>query len=85
MNIMEPLSPQLKDNQYYIALLDELIGENDLELKHRLQKADVYGRFVNEQAALLMDETVAYISKNEVSFPVASSAVVESWKEKMFK
>ena len=85
MNIMEPLSPELKDNQYYVALLDELIGENDLELKHRLQKEDVYGRFVNEQAVLLMDETVAFISTKEVPFVVASSAVIESWKEKMFK
>lgn len=85
MNIMEPLSPELKDNQYYVALLDELIKENDLELKHRLQKADIYGRFVNEQAALLMDDTLDFISKNEVPFPIASSAVVESWKEKMFK
>ena len=84
MNIMEPLSPELQDNQYYVALLDELIEENDLELKQRLQKADIYARFVNEQAALLMDDTIAFISKNEVPFLVASSSVVELWKEKMF-
>ncbi len=85
MNVMEPLSTELKDNQYYVSLLDELITENDLELKHRLQKADIYGRFVNEQAAMLMDDTIAYRSSNGVSFPLASSAILESWKEKMFK
>lgn len=85
MNTMEPLSEELKDNQYYVSLLDELIEENDLELKHRLQKADTYAKFIKEQAGLLMDETIAYIRKNEVDFPNASSVVIEQWKERMFR
>ena len=85
MTIMEPLSEELKDNQYYVALLDELIEENDLSSKHRLQKADTYARFINDQAGLLMDATIAYIKENEVSFPLASSIVIEQWKERMFK
>ena len=85
MNTMEPLSEELQDNQYYVTLLDELVKENDLELKHRLQKADTYARFINEQAGLLMDKTVTYIRENEVSFSLASSTVIEQWKERMFK
>ncbi len=85
MKTMEPLSEELRDNQYYVSLLDTLIEENDLELKHRLQKADTYAKFINEQAGLLMDETIEYIGKHEVAFPVASSVVVEQWKERMFQ
>lgn len=85
MKTMEPLSEELKDNQYYVSLLDALIQENDLELKHRLQKADTYAKFINEQAGLIMDETIDYIGKNEVAFPIASSVVVEQWKERMFR
>ncbi len=85
MNTMEPLSEELRDNQYYVSLLDELIEENDLQLKHRLQKADTYAKFINEQAGLLMDETIDYIGKKEVAFPIASSVVVEQWKERMFR
>ncbi|MDF0716556.1 hypothetical protein PY092_10385 [Muricauda sp. 334s03] len=85
MKTMEPLSEELKDNQYYVSLLDELIEENDMELKHRLQKADTYARFINEQAGLLMDETIDHIEKNEVAFPIASSLVIEQWKERMFR
>ncbi len=85
MNIMEPLSEELKDNQYYVSLLDELIKENNLELKHRLQKADTYARFINEQAGLLMDETIEYIRENEVAFTIASSVIIENWKERMFR
>ena len=85
MKTMEPLSEELKDNQYYVSLLDALIQENDLELKHRLQKADTYAKFINEQAGLIMDETIDYIGKNEVPFPIASSVVVEQWKERMFR
>ena len=84
MNIMEPLSEELRDNQYYVSLLDELIEENDLALKHRLQIADTYARFVNDQAGLLMDNTIAYIKENEVSFSLASSVVIDQWKERMF-
>jgi hypothetical protein len=81
---MEPLSEELQDNQYYVALLDELVEENDIELKHRLQKADTYAQFINDQAGLLMDKTIDYIKSNEVSFVLASNIVVEQWKERMF-
>lgn len=81
---MEPLSKELKDNQYYVSLLDELIEENDQALKHRLQKADTYARFINEQAGLLMDKTIDYIRENETSFSIASSTLIEQWKERMF-
>ena len=84
MNIMEPLSEELQDNQYYVALLDELVEANDIELKHRLQKADTYAQFINDQAGLLMDKTIDYIKSNEVSFVLASNIVVEQWKERMF-
>lgn len=84
MNIMEPLSEELQDNQYYVTLLDELVEENDMELKHRLQKSDTYSRFINEQAGLLMDDTIIYQKENEVSFSLASSIVVDQWKERMF-
>ncbi|RIV68963.1 hypothetical protein [Flagellimonas aequoris] len=85
MKTMEPLSEELKDNQYYVSLLDALIEENDMELKHRLQKADTYARFINEQAGLLMDETIDHIEKNEVAIPIASSLVIQQWKERMFR
>ena len=84
MKIMEPLSEELKDNQYYASFLDELIEENDQALKHRLQKADIYARFINEQAGLLMDQTIDYIRENETSFSIASSTLIEQWKERMF-
>ncbi len=81
---MEALSEELRDNQYYIELLDSLIEENDMELKHRLQKADTYGRFINEQAGILMDKTIDYISANESSFPIASSMILDEWAARMF-
>ncbi|KKM28000.1 hypothetical protein LCGC14_1569060 [marine sediment metagenome] len=81
---MEHLSEELKDNQYYVELLDALVEENDMQLKHRLQKADTYARFINEQAGLLMDETIEYIREREVAFPIASETVVARWKERMF-
>lgn len=84
MKIMEPLSEELKDNQYYVSLLDELIEENDHALKHRLQKAATYARFINEQAGLLMDQTIEYIRENETSFSIASSTLIAQWKERMF-
>ena len=84
MNIMEPLSEELKDNQYYVSLLDTLIEENNHELKHRLQKADTYAQFINDQAGILMDETITNIKENEVSFSLASTLAVDKWKERMF-
>lgn len=82
---MEPLSEELKDNQYYVELLDVLVEENDMQLKHRLQKADTYAQFINEQAGLLMDETIDHIREKEVTFPIASATVVAQWKERMFQ
>lgn len=81
---MGTLPEELQDNQYYIELLDALIEENDMELKHRLQKADTYGRFVNEQSGILMDRTIEHIRENESSFPLASSIVLDEWKERTF-
>lgn len=81
---MEALSEELRDNQYYIELLDALVEENDMEMKHRLQKADTYARFINEQAGVLMDRTIDHIRENESSFPIASSIVLNEWKERMF-
>ncbi len=81
---MEPLPEELQDNQYYIELLDALIEENDMELKHRLQKADTYGQFVNEQAGMIMDRTIEHIRENESSFSIASSIVLDEWKKRMF-
>ncbi|SNZ01430.1 hypothetical protein [Flagellimonas pacifica] len=84
MNTMEPLSEELKDNQYYVNLLDVLIEENDQEMKHRLQKADTYAQFVNEQAGILMDETIDYIREHSVDFQIASSRVLDGWRDRMF-
>ena len=81
---MEPLSEKLQDKQYYIELLDSLIEENDMEIKHRLQKADTYSRFIGEQAAVLMDKTTDYIRENESSFAIASSIILENWTTRMF-
>lgn len=77
---MEELSEDLKDHQYYTELLNELIEENDMELKSRLQKGDRYSQFINEQSRLLMDKTIALIKEQEVSFIEASSTVIEEWK-----
>ncbi len=81
---MEALSEELQDNQYYVDVLDALIEENDMELKHRLQKADTYGSFINEQASLLMDKTIDHIREYESSFSIASSIILDEWKERMF-
>jgi len=81
---MEPLSEELKDEQYYVSLLNELIEENDMALKHRLQKADIYAKFLHEQASVLMDQTIDHVAKHEVGFPIASALMLENWKERMF-
>ena len=81
---MEPLSEELLDNQYYVPLLDELIAENDPELKNRLQIADTYTQFIKGQAGQLMDRTILHIKENSVPFPIASSIVIDQWKEQMF-
>jgi hypothetical protein len=81
---MELLSEEKNDNQYYVSLLDAPIKENNLELKHRLQKLDTYAQFINEQARLLLDSINEYSAKNEVSFLEASSFCIEVWKKRMF-
>ncbi len=81
---MEALSEELKDNQYYVALLEALIEENDMELKHRLQKADTYGQFINEQAGILMDKTIDHIREHKTSFAISSIQIVDEWKQRMF-
>lgn len=84
MNLMEPLSEELLNYQYYVPLLDELIAENDPELKNRLQIADSYTQFINGQAGLLMNQTILHIKENSVPFPIASSIVIDQWKKRMF-
>lgn len=81
---MEELSEDLKDHQYYVELLNELLEENDMELKNRLQKGDKYTQFINDQSRLLMDKTIALIREREVSFIDASSKAIEEWKENTF-
>jgi len=81
---MEALSEELQDNQYYVALLDALIEENDMELKHRLKKTDTYAQFVNEQAGILMDKTIDHIREHETSFAISSTQIVDEWKQRMF-
>lgn len=81
---MEALSEELQDNQYYVELLDTLVEENDMEMKHRLQRADTYARFINEQAGILMDKTIDYIREENSSFPIASSIVLEEWAARLF-
>lgn len=81
---MEPLPKELQDNQYYVSVLDALIVERNISIKHRLQKADTYAQFLNEQAGKLMDETIEIIRLDEVSFLEASNSALESWKQRMF-
>ena len=81
---MKALTEELQDNQHYVALLDALVEENDIEMKNRLQKADTYGRFINEQAGILMDKTIDHIREENASFQIASSIVLEEWKDRIF-
>ena len=81
---MEELSEELKDQQYYAKLLDELIEENNLELKNHLQKGDTYSQFIHEQSKLLLNDTIDIVRETEVSFLEASSIVIAQWKEKTF-
>ena len=84
MKTMEPLPKELQDNQYYVSVLDALIEENDMAIKQRLQKADTYAQFINEQAGKLMDETIELIRVNEISFLEASTMALDNWKQRMF-
>ena len=82
---MEKLSEELKNEQYYLTLLDALIEENDMELKNRLQKGDLYTQFIQEQSKVLMENTIALKRDKEVSFLEASQIVIKEWKEKTFQ
>tara|TARA_R110002111_G_scaffold184998_4_gene250830 strand:- start:1604 stop:1852 length:249 start_codon:yes stop_codon:yes gene_type:complete len=82
---MEKLSEELKNEQYYLTLLDALIEENDMELKNRLQKGDLYTQFIQEQSKVLMGNTITLIRDKEVSFLEASQIVIKEWKEKTFQ
>ena len=82
---MEKLSEELKNEQYYLTLLDALIEENDMELKNRLQKGDLYTQFIQEQSKVLMENTITLIREKEVSFLEASQIVIKEWKEKTFQ
>ncbi len=82
---MEKLSEELKNEQYYLTLLDALIEENDMELKNRLQKGDLYTQFIQEQSKVLMENTIALRRDKEVSFLEASQIVIKEWKEKTFQ
>tara|TARA_R110002096_G_scaffold111268_2_gene242936 strand:- start:448 stop:705 length:258 start_codon:yes stop_codon:yes gene_type:complete len=84
MNATEELSEDLKNNQYYVELLDELIEEKDMELKNRLQKGDGYTQFIQEQSKVLMNNTMDLVRDREVSFIEASSIAIEDWKERTF-
>lgn len=81
---MEALSEELMDHRMYVELMDELVEENDMEMKHRLQKADTYGRFINEQASVLMDRAIDFTREENVAFPIASAIILAAWKEEMF-
>jgi len=85
MNTMKELSEDLKDNQYYVELLDELIEEHNIELKNRLQKGDGYTQFIQEQSKMLMNNTINLVREREISFIEASSIAIDEWKEKIFK
>ncbi|SFZ94857.1 hypothetical protein SAMN05428642_105138 [Flaviramulus basaltis] len=82
---MEKLSEELKNEQYYLTLLDALIEENDMELKNRLQKGDLYTQFIQEQSKVLMENTIVLRRDKEVSFLEASQIVIKEWKEKTFQ
>ena len=82
---MQELSEELKNEQYYLTLLDALIEENDMELKNRLQKGDLYTQFIQEQSKVLMENTITLRRDKEVSFLEASQIVIKEWKEKTFQ
>ena len=84
MKIMEELSEGLKDHQYYYELLDALIEENDMELKHRLQIGDGYTQFIRDQSKVLMDTTIELVREKGISFQEASDIALEGWRERTF-
>ena len=83
-NIMNDLSEDLKNNLYYLDILDALIEEYNIELKNSYQLRDEYTEFIQNESARLMDDTVKLIREKEVSFIQASASVIEDWKQKTF-
>jgi len=82
---MSELSEELKNEQYYYSVLDTLIDDHDIELKNRLQLADGYTQFIQEQSKALMESTINIIRKDEISFLEASEKALEEWKFKNFQ
>lgn len=82
---MKELSEDLRDHQYYIELLDELIEEQNMELKNHLQKSDGYTQFIQEQSKMLMNNTINLVKEREVSFMEASAIAIDDWKARTFQ
>jgi len=83
-NIMNELSEDLKNNLYYLEIIDALIEEYNIELKNSYQLRDEYTEFIQNESARLMDDTVKLIREKEISFIQASATVIEDWKEQTF-
>ncbi|GGD13400.1 hypothetical protein GCM10011368_14220 [Hyunsoonleella pacifica] len=83
-NIMKELSEDLKNNLYYLEIIDALIEEYNIELKNSYQLRDEYTEFIQNESARLMDDTVKLIREKEISFIQASATVIEDWKEQTF-
>ena len=82
---MENLSEDLKNNLYYIDILDALMDEHGMELKNRLQRGDNYTQYIREQSQALMDKTIGLVKENGISFLEASNMVIEDWQDRTFK
>ena len=81
---MNDLSEDLKNNLYYLDIIDALIEEYNIELKNSYQLRDEYTEYIQNESARLMDDTVKLIREKEVSFIQASTSVIEDWKQKTF-
>ncbi|TBN14396.1 hypothetical protein [Hyunsoonleella pacifica] len=81
---MKELSEDLKNNLYYLEIIDALIEEYNIELKNSYQLRDEYTEFIQNESARLMDDTVKLIREKEISFIQASATVIEDWKEQTF-
>lgn len=81
---MNELSEDLKNNLYYLEIIDALIEEYNIELKNSYQLRDEYTEFIQNESARLMDDTVKLIREKEISFIQASATVIEDWKEQTF-
>lgn len=83
-NIMDELSEDLKNNLYYLDIIDALIEEYNMELKNSYQLKDRYTEFIQNESARLMDDTIKLIREKEISFIQASASIIEDWKQKTF-